>query len=140
MATTFDALARALPGLVKDARETLMTRIVIRGEALGKAEVPVKRGGLRRSLTHRVEAGGNRGVVGTNLTYARSVHDGSKPHVIRPKRAKGLFWPGARHPVRIVNHPGNRPNPYFDRAASKLRPEAEREMQRAMNGALGRIV
>ncbi|BAL87300.1 hypothetical protein AMIS_20800 [Actinoplanes missouriensis 431] len=31
---------------------------------------------------------------------------GTQPHVIEPKNAQALHWPGARHPVKRVNHPG----------------------------------
>ena len=31
---------------------------------------------------------------------------GSRPHVIEARNKKNLFWPGARFPVRKVNHPG----------------------------------
>lgn len=31
---------------------------------------------------------------------------GTRPHVIEAKNKQALHWPGARHPVRRVNHPG----------------------------------
>jgi hypothetical protein len=31
---------------------------------------------------------------------------GTLPHMIYPRRKAALFWPGARHPVRSVKHPG----------------------------------
>ncbi|MGM0882601.1 MAG: hypothetical protein ACQEXQ_16360 [Bacillota bacterium] len=31
-----------------------------------------------------------------------------KPHLIRPKLQKSLFWGGAPHPVKLVRHPGHR--------------------------------
>jgi hypothetical protein len=31
---------------------------------------------------------------------------GSRPHIIEPKNKKALAWPGGRHPVRRVHHPG----------------------------------
>jgi hypothetical protein len=31
---------------------------------------------------------------------------GTPPHIIEPRNAKALSWPGARHPVARVNHPG----------------------------------
>ena len=31
----------------------------------------------------------------------------TKAHVIRPKVKRALFWPGAAHPVKKVNHPGS---------------------------------
>ena len=41
--------------------------------------------------------------------YARIQHEGGRipAHVIVPRIKKALFWPGARHPVRRVNHPGS---------------------------------
>ena len=65
-------------------------------------------GRLRRSFT--VEAGNDRVAVGTNVIYAAIHHFGGKTpaRVITAKNGKALFWPGARHPVRSVNHPGSR--------------------------------
>ncbi len=37
---------------------------------------------------------------------AKILEDGTPPHVIEPKNKKALAWPGARHPVKKVNHPG----------------------------------
>ncbi len=34
------------------------------------------------------------------------IEHGTRPHVIEAKDAGALFWEGARHPVRRVNHPG----------------------------------
>lgn len=46
------------------------------------------------------------GAIRSNVEYARYLEEGTRPHIIRPKTAKALFWPGARHPVKQVNHPG----------------------------------
>lgn len=62
---------------------------------------------LRRSFT--VEADSRSVRVGTNVIYA-AIHQlggKTKPHVIRPRHANGLFWPGAQHPVKAVKHPGS---------------------------------
>ncbi|HRR48336.1 MAG TPA: phage virion morphogenesis protein [Syntrophales bacterium] len=68
-------------------------------------------GSLRRSFarTDAVQAGNDRVSVGTNVVYAAIHQLGGKtsPTVITPKKAKALFWPGARHPVKSVNHPGS---------------------------------
>jgi HK97 gp10 family phage protein len=98
-------------------------------EGNAKREAPVKTGNLRRTITSKVEQGGKRGRVGTNAPYARAVHDGSRPHIIRAKRAKAMMWPGAAHPVRSVKHPGNKPNPFITRAADTSRGPVERELQ-----------
>lgn len=47
--------------------------------------------------------------------YAPFVEFGTRPHVILPKNKKALYWPGAAHPVRKVNHPGSKPNRFMER-------------------------
>jgi hypothetical protein len=108
-------------------KRVLMERIVRQGQRIAMHESPRKRGTLRRSHATRVEQGGNRGVIGTNLGYARAVHEGSRPHIIRPVRKKALAWKGGRHPVKSVRHPGYRGNPWLKRTAAKLAPIAQRE-------------
>lgn len=64
-------------------------------------------GRLRTSITKKVD---RRGVeVGTGVRYGAIHQFGGRtpPRVIRPRRKKALFWPGARHPVKRVNHPGS---------------------------------
>jgi len=35
------------------------------------------------------------------------------PHIIKPKNKKALSWKGAKHPMKMIKHPGNRPNPFI---------------------------
>lgn len=52
-----------------------------------------------------------RGVEGsTNVKYAAIHHLGGQtgPHTIIPRTKKALFWPGAAHPVKSVQHPGSK--------------------------------
>lgn len=73
---------------------------------------PVKTGHLRNSIYHEVSKG--KLTVGTRgVNYALAVEFGTLPHVIVPKNAKALYWPGARHPVGKVNHPGTPAQPYL---------------------------
>ncbi len=44
-------------------------------------------------------------VVNTDEKAAWLEH-GTRPHVIEPKDKQALAWPGGRHPVKRVNHPG----------------------------------
>jgi HK97 gp10 family phage protein len=133
-------LSRKLDGLVENNLKTAMSRVVLQGEAIAKREAPVKTGNLRRTITSSVEAGGKRGRIGTNAKYARAVHEGTKPRVIKATKAKALFWPGARHPVKSVNHPGTRANPFFDRTMDRLRPVAERELSDWMDVTLRKVL
>lgn len=62
---------------------------------------------LRRSITADSDDVSAR--AGTNVKYARIHQLGgkTKPHIIRARNKEVLSWPGARHPVRAVNHPGS---------------------------------
>lgn len=93
---------------------------------LRPAPWPAKKDGsiatLRRSgmlwRSPRVVHFGRLGVtIGSDRPYA-AIHQlggQTKPHVILPRRGRALSWPGARHPVRSVNHPGSKtpPRPFF---------------------------
>lgn len=48
-------------------------------------------------------------------SYAPDVEFGTSPHVIYPVNKEALWWPGLAHPVKKVNHPGSKPNPYMER-------------------------
>ena len=70
------------------------------------AVLRVQTGRLRQSMQTFVEGDGSRGVVGTNVEYAR-IHEfgGTIPaHEIRPRHAKALFF-GGRF-ASSVKHPG----------------------------------
>jgi hypothetical protein len=72
--TPEELAARLDPSRMRGLRERLMTRIVITVEGAAKVRAPVRTGTLRRSITHAVEAAGERGVVGTSVSYAPFVH------------------------------------------------------------------
>lgn len=67
-----------------------MNRIVLTVERAAKKRTPVDTGTLRRSITHRVESSGERGVVGTNIEYSRFVHEGTSRMRARPYLEEGL--------------------------------------------------
>lgn len=48
------------------------------------------------------------------LDYAIFQNNGTRPHIIKPKSKKGLFWLGAGHPVKQVKHPGLPARPFFN--------------------------
>ncbi len=56
---------------------------------------------------HRSRIGGRPAVQVINTDgKALLLERGSRPHVIEARPGGGLFWEGARHPVKKVNHPG----------------------------------
>lgn len=80
-----------------------------------RAEAPAKTGNLRASL--RWEGGNLYGAA-----YGPLVVGGTRPHVIMPRSKQALFWPGAAHPVRVVHHPGTKPNDFVRRGTDKAVP------------------
>jgi hypothetical protein len=65
-------------------------------------------------------------------SYAPFVEFGTKPHVIVPKDKKALWWPGAAHPVRSVNHPGTKPNQFMERIVSESQSEIDAQFGNAL--------
>lgn len=57
-----------------DVREPLMTKITLLALRRSQPLTPVRSGHLRRSETTRVEPGGLRGWIGSNVVYAAFVH------------------------------------------------------------------
>ena len=87
-------------------------------ETKAKGNVPVDTGHLRHGITTNV---GNMEVTvhTSNIKYARLVEEGTRPHTIRAKNKKALYWKGAKHPVKSVNHPGSKAKPYLIPAFEK---------------------
>ena len=71
-------------------------------------------GNFRRGMTVTVHT--------SNIKYAVMVEKGTKSHIIRPKNKKALYWKGATHPVKKVNHPGSKAKPYLIPAFEKEIP------------------
>ena len=69
-------------------------------------------GHLRRGIATQI--GDMEATIHTsNIKYASMVEFGTKPHIIRAKNKKALYWKGASHPVKQVNHPGSKAKPYL---------------------------
>jgi hypothetical protein len=69
-------------------------------------------------------------------SYAPLVEFGTKPHVIRPKDKQALYWPGADHPVRSVNHPGTKANPYMERILAAATDEINQKFGTALQSII----
>lgn len=81
-----------------------------------KAKIPVRRGKLLRSV--RVTTSAKRGKVkasikvgGKKAPHANLVEFGTRPHKIKPKKAKALALLGMV--VSEIDHPGARPHPFM---------------------------
>lgn len=102
-----------------------------------RRNTPVKQGRLRAS--HYEKFSPLRGEVGTNVNYDKFVHDGTRPHIIRAKAGKALYWKGARHPVKSVRHPGFKGKPYLRMAVDSNRGTVDHNFKQAVENVLAGI-
>jgi hypothetical protein len=86
-----------------------------------KLEAPRRTGNLGRTIRiGRVSASEAETIAGAS--YAIYVHEGTRPHVIVPRKAKALAWKGTGGKVRFakrIRHPGTKANPFMLRGARK---------------------
>ena len=89
----------------------------------------VKTGHLRRGITTDV---GNMEVTvhTSNIKYARGVEEGTRPHIIKAKNKKALYWKGAKHPVKSVRHPGSRAKPFLIPAFEKEKEVIMKDLEK----------
>jgi len=82
-----------------------------------RTQVGVETGKLKASLNmkHGRSGPGQYVKIGSPLNYALVHHEGSRPHIIVPKRAETLRFSSRGRIVytRIVKHPGTKPNKYL---------------------------
>ena len=78
----------------------------------------VATGHLRRGISTDIK-GLEATIHTSNIKYAPHVEYGTKAHIIRPKNKRFLYWKGAKHPVKQVNHPGSKAKPYLIPAFEK---------------------
>ena len=78
------------------------------------------------------------GVIQATMPYASFVENGTRPHMIFPKRATVLSWigyDGGRVFARFVRHPGTRPFPFMSFAYLKCERAMVREIYRGVANA-----
>ena len=102
--------------------------------------LPWKTGYLTQSFGLGILIGRLIGRIWPTAEYAIFVHEGTKPHEIRPKNGKALYWPGAAHPVGKVNHPGTKPNRFMPRILEKAKAEIDRHFLTALDKISAEIV
>lgn len=108
------AIAAPILQRALSASQAVLAKYTVRGI------VPWRTGFLTQSFRAEMTTGLLRWFP--TASYAPYVEFGTKPHVIVPKNAQALYWPGAAHPVRRVNHPGSKPNPYMERIIEAAQP------------------
>ncbi len=100
---------------LKNVANATGRRVTNDSEQLAKERVrspnmkPEKRTGAYLQSIESEFKGGTVSFLGTlksDSSIAGIIEFGSRPHIIRPKGNKILFWPGAKHPAKEVQHPG----------------------------------
>ena len=117
--------------------------------ATRQENIPFYRGDLRKSIVSLITRSGRDTIitVGSNLVYARAVHDGRPAMTIRPKKGKILAWwndkgkqkaltplphgkafsvavkAGEIIVARKVQQSARKPNPFLARAVDQLAQE-----------------
>lgn len=102
-----------------------------------ESNVPHKSGNLLRSFTVR-KSFLQREIYPDlkKAPYALYVHEGTKAHRIVPRSKKALYWTGAAHPVKSVNHPGTKANKFMPRILDRATPEIQRGMMQVLDAIL----
>lgn len=84
---------------------------------LSKAMVGMRTGALRSSIhmRHSRDPRGQYVKIGSSLPYAKMHHEGTRPHMIYPKKAQILKFTtkGKTVYAHSVRHPGTRANKYL---------------------------
>lgn len=110
--------------LVQKAQRQTLTR--------AKVTSPVDSGALRNShVAEPIKVSGDKVTTeisvegGAKQDYAMYVHEGTKPHVIKPRRKKVLSWKGPEGRVfaTAVHHPGTEPRPWLRNALQSTAPK-----------------
>jgi len=107
------------PSKYDKAIRTTMTLAVKGVKEYAQSIAPYKTGTLRRSIQFQVLNNGLQGIVyqDANIaSYGGYVEMGTRAHEITPINKRALFWPGADHPMKSVQHPGTKPQPYMQPA------------------------
>jgi hypothetical protein len=88
-------------------------------ETRARLSAGVDTGALRGRMETRrtIYPEGLQAHVGTPVPYGKYHHEGTRPHIIRPRKGKYLKFTVAGRVVfaRSVRHPGTRPNPFLTR-------------------------
>lgn len=126
---------------MKEATQETARRLMSRAERLAKDRVRspsrkpnMGKGNYFRSIKSEFQGGDFSGKLESNSPIAGIIEFGSRPHIIRPKGNKLLFWPGAKHPVKEIKHPGT---PAF-RVLGDATEEATEDTGKILESALKR--
>jgi HK97 gp10 family phage protein len=112
----------------KDRMAKAMESTVRSGETIASNNAPVDTGRLKNSISFRKFSRFKYGLV-AGVKYASAVEFGTDSHTITPDTAQALFWEGADHPVKKVEHPGTPSQPFMRPALQHMIDVAPRKFE-----------
>lgn len=97
----------------KKAGMALLCKLIAKDfekQAKDNAEWTNRTSHARQGLNGGTEGGGSEYTIyiAHGVDYGEILEEGSKPHTITPKNGKSLYWKGAAHPIKKVDHPGTK--------------------------------
>jgi hypothetical protein len=150
---TVNEVSKAIQGSLNRVRST-----AIREAPVGKGD---NAGALRKSIQPYKMETKLRGMVEVTAPYAEAVHQGSRPHEIKPKTKKALAFEvggfrgyvmsssgksyyqnkrGESVVVKHVHHPGYRGDPFMIRAIEKSMGEISKFFENAIKNIMNSII
>jgi hypothetical protein len=140
-----DAFARAPDSTARSLRVAVKEgAVMIQREARRTHRFQTRSGRLERSV--EVVSLGESGASASATVflnesvarYAEPIHEGSRPHVIRPRNRTVLRFPsGAGFSFApSVNHPGTKPDQFLYTSAELMQPAVEMRIQQGVNDAI----
>lgn len=72
------------------------------------------------------------GSMSAGMEYAEAVEKGTAPHRIEAVNKKALWWPGASHPVKSVQHPGSAAYPFMVPALMAVAQKFKQRVKEAL--------
>jgi HK97 gp10 family phage protein len=120
-----------------------MAARVVQEEARSVHGFTTRTGHLERSVSTAFEEPMT-GIVGLSeaaAPYAPFVHQGTAPHIIRPRNKKLLRWPsrGRFTSAKEVFHPGTSPDPFLYQALERKRASVERILNYGVDEAIQKV-
>jgi len=114
------------------------------GDLVEQIQQQLPEGPMRESIEAKVELGMDASALVTGQVFTEDpraiyVEEDTQPHDIVPRFKAALFWPGARHPVRRVHHPGTTGTHMFRQAEETLERVAPARAQQAVDRAAQRL-
>lgn len=99
-------IPKALRMFLPKVHKAAIAKALDQAVAAGQAEIGALTKTWKTPPNVQVQRADDRATIAIDDQRWLFLDEGTKPHVIRPWRKRALFWPGARHPVRQVRHPG----------------------------------